>query len=128
MSRSKHDGCGFFEWLNLELLPFQKSYFVRLKAERETLQEQLRCKAAIENLLVEKLTLKDVELEMKNELSIKNAKMERKIGKLYKKKKQLRDDNRNFRDSLRAMKVISSVVVVLVVGLILLGEKMHCYP
>ncbi|EEF29930.1 conserved hypothetical protein [Ricinus communis] len=60
----------YFECLDLELPPFQKGYFVKLKAEKEKLQEQLKMKVELEKLLGEKVILKHIELERKNEYCI----------------------------------------------------------
>ncbi|GER41167.1 GRF zinc finger containing protein [Striga asiatica] len=50
--------CKFFVWHDAELPPFQKAYFLKLKNQKNLLEEQLKCKDIVEKQLNEKLQIK----------------------------------------------------------------------
>ncbi|CAA0811249.1 Unknown protein, partial [Striga hermonthica] len=56
------NACTYFSWVDPELGPFQKSCFLKLKAEKALLEEQLKCRDVTEVALVERLKMKEDEL------------------------------------------------------------------
>ncbi|GER43603.1 GRF zinc finger containing protein, partial [Striga asiatica] len=54
--------CRYFSWIDPELGPFQKSCFLKLKADKTLLEEQLKCKEVTVVAMAERLSLKNDEL------------------------------------------------------------------
>ncbi|GER47642.1 myosin-6 [Striga asiatica] len=53
---------GYFSWIDPELGPFQKSCFLKLKADKTLLEEQLKCKEVTVVAMAERVSLKNDEL------------------------------------------------------------------
>ncbi|CAA0825203.1 Unknown protein [Striga hermonthica] len=66
--RKGPEKCGHFEWIDPSFPPFQKGCFVNLMGQKKSLEEQLRCKEVMENLMIERMSIKVSEIEKVQDL------------------------------------------------------------
>ncbi|CAA0819984.1 Unknown protein [Striga hermonthica] len=103
--RNIQNACTYFSWVDPELGPFQKSCFLKLKAEKALLEEQLKCRDVTEVALVERLKMKEDEL-----LYLKS-----KVNELEEQVQVLSKRNR-FRYPIVCVSVVLFVVLLLFFG------------
>ncbi|GER29965.1 zinc finger [Striga asiatica] len=101
--------CKFFEWHDAELPPFQKACFLRMKAQKNLLEEQLKCKSISESLMSERLEIKENEL---HQLKNKIQELEMKENELHQLKKKIEELEQNVHNHSRRLKFERNVFML----------------